>query len=271
MPIVAIDFWSGFLHSAVEIVSDALHKLHASISRNVLTNCRVLAIALLLAALPPFLIYRLFVNYNYNIPMGLLIFSISIFFVTIEALRSIVIYALLAYDTFVRSVESLDEWLLGIHLTTGAIDLLIALAAIGYSLFAMASDGWSPLILLIVCTNFYYQVFVPIQSAWNAFQQRRETSKLLDSFAQVSIGELLEKRELCAICQQSVFDDSGVSGTERADERAQIVPNVKRTPCGHYFHISTLDHLGIHAELSPEPHNPHLGWAMKVNSPTTVL
>ena len=242
MPILVLDFWSMVLHSAVEIVSDALHKLPAAISRNLLANCRLLTLALLLVALPPFFINHLFAIYNYQIPTGLLIFSVSCFYVTIEAVQAILIYALLTFDTLLRPIESLDEWLLGIRCTIGAIDLVIAIVSTGYNLTFMNSNGWSPFFLILICLEFYFHVWVNIKSAWKVFQQRRDTSRIINSLAVVKASDLNGIQEICAICQLDLLSvsASGTSDIEPASgESNQIVKNVRKTPCGHYFHIRT--------------------------------
>ena len=241
IPIFVLDFWSMILHSAVQIVSDALHKLPASISRNLLANCRILALALLLVALPPFLINHIFEIYNYQISTGLLIFSVSCFYVTIEAVQAILIYALLIIDTFLRPIESLDEWLLGIRFTTGAIDFSIALVSIGFNLSSMASYDWSYFFLIIICLEFYFHVWLGLKSAWKVFQQRRDASRIINSLAIVKASDLNRIHEICAICQLDLLSvsASGTSGIEPARESNQIVTNVKKTSCGHYFHIST--------------------------------
>ena len=166
-----------------------------------------------------------------------LINSLCCFFVSIEAVRSIVTYALLTYNRFVISFESLDQWLFGIRCTTGAIDVAITIVktiALGYSLISIFSV-WSLLYLVILCLDFKDNTWPRIMNAWVSFQLRREVKRILDSFANVAFVEI-NNQGVCAICQEDLLMGSGNVW-------------VKRTPCQHYFHISTV-HIEFLSQIS---------------------
>lgn len=229
LPFFIAEFWRSALHDAVKMVADALHGLPAHSGRNILAHCRTLAIALLLVALPHCLIYYYYASYNER-SAGIMINCVVIFFVAIEAMQAILTYALLTYDAVVRPLESLDEWLLGTRFTTGAISVTISLLVTVYSLSHMADSGLEKSHLILLGIKFYCSVWLPIESAWNVYEQRCDADKIINDLATASAAELSNYSGNCAICQQELYTTGNVS-------------NVKRTFCGHYFHTGIMSTL----------------------------
>ena len=242
MPFMVVEFGNVHLLNAVYLVEPILQSLPPVSNSNRLVHFRSLVISLLLAVLPLLLIYYLFAKYNYEMSSWLLINCLCCFFVSIEAVRSIVTYALsmLAYNRFVISLDSHDQWLFRIRRTTGAIDVAIIIVktiVFGYSLISIFSV-MSLLNLVTLCLNFKNNTWPRIKSAWAIFQLRLLTylkvSKIINFLATVTPGEIINKG-VCPICQDNFPTDRDSLLIGQLD---QAILHVKRTPCRHYFHIS---------------------------------
>ena len=134
--------------------------------------------------------------------------------------------------------------------TTGAIDLIIMIVktiAFVYSMVSLASI-WSLVYLSTLCYIFKNYTWHRIKYEWDSiatvFKLRREVSQIINSFV-AATAEEITNQGICTICQQNFHM---VRGIERSDikmikqvgEMDQIVLQVKRTPCGHSYHISIL-------------------------------
>ena len=124
MPFLVVAAWIEHLQMTVEAVEDTLRWLPTAANRRRMDHVRAVAISILLAVLPLLLIYYLLLKFNFEIFSWLLLNYACCFFVSIEAARSILAYALMTYSKFVP-IESLDQWLYTTSCTTGAIDMTI--------------------------------------------------------------------------------------------------------------------------------------------------